>query len=56
MEGKQGTHWTRSSGHRFRANVVRLQFAALAYKLSTLWRSLIQLPQVKRRSLTSLRR
>ena len=30
-EGKQATHWTRLSCHRFRANEVRLQLSVLAY-------------------------
>jgi hypothetical protein len=30
-EGKQATHWTRLSCHRFRANEVRLQLSLLAY-------------------------
>ena len=29
-EGKQATHWTRLSCHRFRANEVRLQLSVLA--------------------------
>ena len=32
-EGKQATHWTRLSCHRFRANEVRLQRAVLVYNL-----------------------
>ena len=32
-EGKQATHWTRLSCHRFRANEVRLQLSVLAYNL-----------------------
>jgi hypothetical protein len=32
-EGKQVTHWTRLSCHRFRANEVRLQLSVLAYNL-----------------------
>ncbi len=34
-EGKQATHWTRLSCHRFRANEVRLQLSVLAYNLAT---------------------
>ena len=30
-EGKQATHWTRLSCHRFRANEARLQLSLLAY-------------------------
>jgi hypothetical protein len=40
-EGKQATHWTRLSCHRFRANEVRLQLSALAYNLGNLWRRLV---------------
>ena len=43
-EGKQATHWTRLSCHRFRANEVRLQLSVLAYNLGNLWRRL-GLPQ-----------
>ena len=32
-EGKQATHWTRLSCHRFRANEVRLQLSVWAYNL-----------------------
>ena len=52
--GKQATHWTRLSCHRFRANEVRLQLSVLAYNLGTLWRRLVLPPRVKRWSLTSL--
>ena len=38
-EGKQATHWTRLSCHRFRANEVRLQLSVLAYNQS-MWRRL----------------
>ena len=53
-EGKQATHWTRVSCHRFRANEVRLQLAVLAYNLGNLWRRLVLPPRVTRWSLTSL--
>ena len=53
-EGKQATHWTRLSCHRFRANEVRLQLSVLAYNLGTLWRRVVLPPRVKRWSLTSL--
>ena len=53
-EGKQATHWTRLSCHRFRANEVRLQLAVLAYNLGNLWRRLVLPPRVTRWSLTSL--
>ena len=46
-EGKQATHWTRLSCHRFRANEVRLQLSVLAYNLGNLWRRLV-LPAVGR--------
>ena len=36
-EGRQATHWTRLSCHRFRANEVRLQLSVLAYNLGNLW-------------------
>ena len=39
-EGKQATHWTRLSCHRFRANEVRLQLSVPAYNLGNLWRRL----------------
>ena len=35
-EGKQATHWTRLSCHRFRANEVRLQLSVLAYNRGNL--------------------
>ena len=35
-EGKQATHWTRLSCHRFRANEVRLQLSVLAYNLGNM--------------------
>ena len=53
-EGKQATHWTRLSCHRFRANEVRLQLSVLAYTLGNLWRRLVLPPRIKRWSLTSL--
>ena len=53
-EGKQATHWTRLSCHRFQANEVRLQLSALAYNLGNLWRRLVLPPRIKRWSLTSL--
>ena len=40
-EGKQATHWTRLSCHRFRANEVRLQLSVLACNLGNLWRRLV---------------
>ncbi len=53
-EGKQATHWTRLSCHRFRANEVRLQLSVLAYNLGNLWRRLGLPPRIKTWSLTSL--
>ena len=53
-EGKQATHWTRLSCHRFRANEVRLQLSVLAYNLGNVWRRLVLPPRIKRWSLTSL--
>ena len=53
-EGKQATHWTRLSCHRFRANEVRLQLSVLAYTLGNLWRRLVLPPRITRWSLTSL--
>ena len=53
-EGKQATHWTRLSCHRFRANEVRLHLSVLAYNLGNLWRRLVLPPRIKRWSLTSL--
>ena len=52
-DGKQATHWTRLSCHRFRANEVRLQLSVLAYNLGNLWRRLVLPPRIKRWSLTS---
>jgi hypothetical protein len=53
-EGKQATHWTRLSCHRFRANEVRLQLSVLAYNPGNLSRR-VSLPQrIKSWSLTSL--
>ena len=53
-EGKQATHWTRLSCHRFRANEVRLQLSVLAYNLGNLWRRLGLPQKIKSWSLTSL--
>jgi hypothetical protein len=55
-EGKQATHWTRLSCHRFRANEVRLQLSVLAYNLGNLWRRLGMPRRIKSWSLTSLQR
>ena len=53
-EGKQATHWTRLSCHRFRANEVRLQLSVLAYNLGNLWRRLVLPKRIDTWSLTSL--
>ena len=53
-EGKQATHWTRLSCHRFRANAVRLQLSVLAYNLGNLWRRLVLPRRIDHWSLTSL--
>ncbi len=52
--GKQGTHWTRLSCHRFRANEARLQLSLLAYNLGNLWRRLVLPKRIDAWSLTSL--
>jgi hypothetical protein len=53
-EGKQATHWTRLSCHRFRANEVRLPLSVLAYNLGNLWRRLVLPTRIDHWSLTSL--
>ena len=53
-EGKQATHWTWLSCHRFRANEVRLQLSVLAYNLDNLWRRLGLPQRIKSWLLTSL--
>jgi Transposase DDE domain group 1 len=53
-EGKQATHWTRLSCHRFRANEARLQLSLLAYNLGNLWRRLVLPKRIDTWSLTSL--
>ncbi len=53
-EGKQATHWTRLSCHRFRANEARLQLSPLAYNLGNLWRRLVLPKRIDTWSLTSL--
>ena len=52
--GKQATHWTRLSCHRFRANEVRFQLSGLSYNLGNLWRRLGLPRRIKSWSLTSL--
>jgi hypothetical protein len=53
-EGKQATHWTRLSCHRFRANEVRLQLSVLAYNLGNLWRRLVLPKRIDHWWLTSV--
>jgi Transposase DDE domain group 1 len=53
-EGKQATHWTRLSCHRFRANEVRLPLSVLAYNLGNLWRRLVLPKRIDHWSLTSV--
>ncbi len=53
-EGKQATHWTRLSCHRFRANEARLQLSLLAYNLRNLRRWLVLPKRIDAWSLTSL--
>ena len=53
-EGKQATHWTPLSCHRFRANEARLQLSLLAYNLGNLWRRLVLPKRIEAWSLTSL--
>lgn len=53
-EGKQATHWTRLSCHRFRGNEVRLQLSVLAYNLGNLLRRLGLPRSIKSWSLSSL--
>jgi len=53
-EGKQATHWTRLSCHRFRAKEARLQLSLLAYDLGNLWRRLVQPKKIDAWSLISL--
>ena len=53
-EGKAATHWTRLSGHRFRANEVRLLLGVIAYNLGNLLRRLALPVTIQSWSLTSL--
>ena len=53
-EGKEATHWTRLSCHRFRANEVRLLLGVIAYNLSNLLRRLVLRLGIQSWSLTSL--
>ena len=53
-EGKQATHWTRLSRHRFRAKEARLQLSLLANNWGNLWRRLVMPKRIDAWSLTSL--
>ena len=53
-EGKEATHWTRLSCHRFRANEVRLVLGVIAYNLGNLLRRLVLPLALQSWSLTSL--
>jgi Transposase DDE domain group 1 len=53
-KGKQATHRTRLSCHRFRANEARLQLSLLAYDLGKLWRRLVLPNRIDAWSLRSL--
>jgi len=53
-EGKEATHWTRLSCHRFRANEVRLLLGVIAYNLGNLLRRLVLPRAIRSWSLTSL--
>ena len=53
-EGKEATHWTRLSCHRFRANEVRLLLGVIAYNLGNLLRRLVLPLAIQSWSLTSL--
>ncbi len=52
-EGKEATHWTRLSCHRFRANEVRLLLGVIAYNLGNLLRRLVLPVAIQSWSLTS---
>jgi Transposase DDE domain group 1 len=53
-EGREATHWTRLSCHRFRANEVRLLLGVIAYNLGNLLRRLVLPVTIQSWSLTSL--
>jgi DDE family transposase len=53
-EGKEATHWTGLSCHRFRANEVRLLLGVIAYNLGNLLRPLVLPLAIQSWSLTSL--
>jgi Transposase DDE domain group 1 len=52
--GKEATHWTRLSCHRFRANEVRLLLGVIAYNLGNLLPRLVLPRVIQSWSLTSL--
>jgi len=52
-EGKEATHWTRLSCHRFRVNEVRLLLGVIAYNLGNLLRRLVLPVAIQSWSLTS---
>src|SRR2546427_1861857 len=54
VEGKEATHWTRLSCHRFRANEVRLLLGVIAYNHGNLLRRLALPVSIQSWSLTSL--
>jgi len=53
-EGKEATHSTRLSCHRFRANEVRLLLGVIAYNLGNLLRRIVLPCAIQSWSLTSL--
>jgi hypothetical protein len=53
-EGKEATHWTRLSCHRFRASEVRLLLGVIAYNLGNLLRRFVLPVAIQSWSLTSL--
>ena len=53
-EGQQAVKMTRLSGHRFRANEVRLWLSLIAYNLGNLWRRRVLPKGIGNWSLTSL--
>ena len=53
-EGKEATHWTLLSCHRFRANEVRLLLGVIAYNVGNLLRRLALPLAIQSWSLTSL--
>jgi hypothetical protein len=54
QEGKEATHWTRLSSHRFRANEVRLLLGVIAYNVANLLRRPALPLAIQSWSLTSL--